>query len=305
MEKIFLHNLHAHSIGFIQLIYQLPLPFDYTIAADNTRRALVVFYRSRWTRNYSSKYIKRASILLHQAAELGNISAMNFLGLLYGDGWGVAKDYTQAVFWLQKAAAARHPLAIYNLAVAYDNGLGVDKSHYKAFQLFLEAANLSYVVAMHPLGSMYEQGTGTEKNYVRARYWYKKAAIAGHTVATYDLGRCYMRGIGGPVRMPAAKRWLEAAQTAGEVMATVALGNYFTLLSPPNWKQALTWYERAVEQGPQQESARALYQLGKAALLGQHIPGRSTEAKEYFQWAAKFGHPRAAIELALLTGESF
>ncbi|WP_143069760.1 tetratricopeptide repeat protein [Hymenobacter actinosclerus] len=283
----------------------MPLPFDNSIAAESTRRALVVFYRSRWTRNHSSKYIKRAAVLLHQAADLGNVSAMAFLGLMYGDGWGVAEDYGKAVFWLQKAAAAHHPLALYNLAIAHDNGLGVPKNPSQAFQLFAAAANLHYVDAMHALGTMYEQGTGTQRNHPKARYWYKKAAIAGYATAMHDLGRCYLRGIGGPVKLPAARRWLAAAHEAGEAMAAVALGNYFTLLSPPDWPQALAWYERAVEHGPQQESARALYQLGKAALQGQYVPGRSREAKDHFQWAAKFGHQKAAMELALLTDESF
>jgi len=230
---------------------------------------------------------------------------MNFLGLMYGEGWGIPEDYHKAVSWFQKAAKAGHPLATYNLAIAYDNGLGVSKSPCQAFQLYMHLAQQDYAAAMQPVGNMYEKGIGTEKNSIKARYWYRKGARLGHPAAMYDLGRCYMRGIGGAQNLVSAKRWLEAASAAGEPMALLAMGTYFTLLSIPDWEQAFLWYEQAIEEGTQEVCAMTLYKLGKLALKDILTPEHPTQAQEYFQWAAKFGHQGAALQLALLAGESF
>ena len=61
------------------------------------------------------------------AAEQGNARAQYNLGVCYANGWGVAKDPEQAVYWYRKAAEQGDARAQFNLGVCYANGRGVAK----------------------------------------------------------------------------------------------------------------------------------------------------------------------------------
>jgi len=78
---------------------------------------------------------------------------MNLLGLLCLRSRGITRDYAQACYWFQRAAAARS------------------------------------AVAMHNLGAMYEHVHGVAQDYAQARGWYRRAAEAGHAPAAERLYR--------------------------------------------------------------------------------------------------------------------
>jgi TPR repeat protein len=78
---------------------------------------------------------------------------MNLLGLLCLRSRGVTRDYAQARYWFQRAAAA------------------------------------GSAVAMHNLGAMYEHGHGVAEDYAQARGWYRRAAEASHAPAAERLYR--------------------------------------------------------------------------------------------------------------------
>ena len=88
-------------------------------------------------------------------AEGGDAKAQNRLGICYGTGKGVEKDYVEAVKWFRKAAEQ-------NFASAQGN-----------------------------LGISYAQGKGVEKDDVEAVKWYRKAAEQGFANAQFNLGLCY------------------------------------------------------------------------------------------------------------------
>ena len=69
---------------------------------------------------------------------------MNILANCYYYGEGTTKDYTQAFYWLKKAAEAGNSDGMNNLAYCY---------YY---------------------------GEGTTKDLEKAKYWYKKACEAGN-----------------------------------------------------------------------------------------------------------------------------
>ncbi len=58
-------------------------------------------------------------------AEQGDAEAQNNLGVMYGHGWGVAQDDTEAVTWYRKAAEQGDARAQYMLGFMYDHGQGV------------------------------------------------------------------------------------------------------------------------------------------------------------------------------------
>jgi TPR repeat protein len=73
--------------------------------------------------------------------------------LLYQNGWGVARDYAEALTWYQKAA---------------DQG---------------------YAKAQNNIGWLYEQGLGVAQDLAKAREWYKKSADGGNAKAKAALNR--------------------------------------------------------------------------------------------------------------------
>jgi serine/threonine-protein kinase len=81
-----------------------------------------------------------AASQLRQAADLGNVSAMEAIGQIYWSGNGVARDDLEAIDWFQKAAAKGSAAAIYDLGIAYETGRGVRKDAKVARNLFRQAA---------------------------------------------------------------------------------------------------------------------------------------------------------------------
>src|SRR5579864_882074 len=58
------------------------------------------------------------------AAEQGDASCQNVLGILYSEGRGVPKNDAEAARWFRKAAEQGHAHACFNLGRAYQFGRG-------------------------------------------------------------------------------------------------------------------------------------------------------------------------------------
>ena len=79
--------------------------------------------------------------LCREAAEQGYASAQTNLGWLYYNGYGVPKDYAQAVKWYGLAAEQSDATAQYNLGLMYDNGRGVSEDDDEAAKWYRLAAD--------------------------------------------------------------------------------------------------------------------------------------------------------------------
>ncbi len=75
-----------------------------------------------------------------RAADRGLAAAENNIGLMYMNGWGVAKDYTLARQWYERATDKRNGPAQRNIAYLYENGLGVPKDPVEARRWMERAA---------------------------------------------------------------------------------------------------------------------------------------------------------------------
>lgn len=60
------------------------------------------------------------------AAEVGNSEAQNMLGLCYGEGKGVKRNYKRALKWYKLAAEQKHPWGAYNAGYLYYANYGLD-----------------------------------------------------------------------------------------------------------------------------------------------------------------------------------
>jgi hypothetical protein len=76
---------------------------------------------------------------LQAFAQQGNVIAQVFLGLMYAEGRGVAKDDAKAMHWLRQAAAQGNALAQAGLGVMYKEGRGVARDPAEARRLFAQA----------------------------------------------------------------------------------------------------------------------------------------------------------------------
>ena len=99
---------------------------------------------------------------------------------MYKNGYGVEKNYPEAVKWYRKSADQGNAAARNNLGLMYYRGQGMETNYTEAFNLFRISADQGYASAQYNLASMYENGIGVGKSYDEAYKWYKKAADNGH-----------------------------------------------------------------------------------------------------------------------------
>ena len=75
----------------------------------------------------------RFILLILTPAEQGHTDAQNNLGVMYLNGEGVAKDYSEAVKWYRLAAEQGSYQAQVNLGFMYATGKGVSQDYKEAY----------------------------------------------------------------------------------------------------------------------------------------------------------------------------
>jgi TPR repeat protein len=104
-------------------------------------------------------------------ARKGHSEAAFRMGEMHYQGIGVARDYTEAANWYQRAARAGSARAQFNLALMVERGRGVQRDAKLAANWYLRAANAGLVPAQLNLAMMYAAGNGVPLNPVQAMMW--------------------------------------------------------------------------------------------------------------------------------------
>ena len=117
------------------------------------------------------------------AAEQGDASAQNTLGVMYDQGLGVSQDYAEAARWYMLAAEQGHAIAQFNIGKMYNVGLGVTQDYAQAVRWYMLAAEQGIASAQFLLAFMYSEGQGVTQDYVKAHMWLNLAAAQGHEAA--------------------------------------------------------------------------------------------------------------------------
>jgi len=232
-----------------------------------------------------------------QAAEQGDATAQNQLGVSYASGTGVAKDSKKAIVWYTRAAKQGHIAAQYNLGVCYAIGEGVRKDPKKAAEWFTRAARQGDAAAQSMLGMCYDNGQGVEKDTKKAVEWYTKAAQQGHAAAQDALGICYANGEGVEQDSKKAAEWYTRAAEQGLADAQDALGICYANGEgvEQDTQKAIEWFTRAAKQGhPSAQNA-----LGVCYVNGDGMARNPKRAAAWFASAAKQGHASAQHHLGL------
>ena len=121
------------------------------------------------------------------AAEQGDASAQNNLGVMYAMGRGVAQDDALAAQWYRRAAEQGDARAQYNLGFMYADGRGVARDYALAVKWYRLAADHGDAGAQNNLGFMYLNGGGVPMDHVQAHMWFDLAAAQGYKIATVNL----------------------------------------------------------------------------------------------------------------------
>lgn len=135
---------------------------------------------------------ERAQQILDQnrpLAEHGDASAQYNMGVLYDQGYGVARDYAKARRWYEKAAAQHYPRAEHNLGILYEAGKGVPRDRGKAAHWFRRGADDGQSASQNNLAVLYMKGEGVPQNTGKAAFWAARAAAGGNSAAIDNLPR--------------------------------------------------------------------------------------------------------------------
>jgi TPR repeat protein len=184
-------------------------------ASGSSRRALYQLGRAY----AANRQVPEAIGAWRKAADKGSTSAMVELGVLYGNGAGVAKDEAQARKLFERAAAAGNPRGISNLA-ALGGGAPADPAQTRSL---LAKAGETNAEAQYELGMMIADGVGGPKDDVTARALFEKAAAQNHPGALERMGAFALEGRGGEKDSTAAKAYYEKAAALGNEDAKAAL----------------------------------------------------------------------------------
>ena len=162
----------------------------------------------------------RAESAVRKAAKAGNPEAQFRLGVMFGNGDGVALDHAQAREWFEKSAAQGHEGALLTLAWMYANGTGIEVDEGRARELYLAAAERGSAKAQYVAATMYRFAQyGVAKDMARAVDWYLKAADQGIPTAQFALGKLLMEGKHVARDDSAALQWLSLAHVNGSKRA--------------------------------------------------------------------------------------
>jgi TPR repeat protein len=191
--------------------------FAVTASADTFQDATAAYRRGDY---------RAALALFRPLAESGNATAQVYLGNMYREGRGVAKDDEEALKWLLKAAEQGNAGAQDNVGFMYGTGRGVARDDVQAVQWYRKAAEQGNPVAQCNLGEMYRDARGgLPQDDVQAVAWYRKAAERGSALGQRNLGEMYHQGRGVPKDDAAAAEWLQKAAKQGDDKARTLLAS--------------------------------------------------------------------------------
>ena len=199
----------------------------------------------------------RATHFFRKAAHRGLPTAMQVMAERTRLGLGTPESMPMAFFWYERAYEAGSFDAINDLGAMYQNGYGVREDDERAVELFAESLRRNPVqaTAAYNLAAAYETGEGVPVDYGWARGFYALAFDAGNADAADDLGRLHAEGLGSAADPVAAAEWYARGAEAGSLSATVSLADAYHdgigVIADP--EQARSFYVAALDLDPDDE----------------------------------------------------
>jgi TPR repeat protein len=211
-------------------------------------------------------------------AKEGDPTALNMLGKLYENGWGVEADPQQAQRYYEQGARQGNLESVNNLR-------SLKNKAYKAeFDQILPDAQAGNASAQNRIGEMYEFGQGVDRDTDMAFDWYQKAAEQGNVTAWHNLGRSYNFGNGVAQDYDKAEEWYRKAAMQGHQQAMFFLGTLYATdhgadSSHDSDVIAYAWLSNVAQQGD--STARAIESRLKMKLTDAQLTEAQNLAEEY------------------------
>jgi TPR repeat protein len=136
----------------------------------------------------SASEAKRQAGTMQIGADNGNVSAMLVLGDWYLSGFGVARNFGEAMRWYKRAAELGGAAGNTSIGVLYLGGIGVQRDDVQAAGYGRLGASQGDLAALRLLGYLYENGLGVERRDPElAAELVFQAIASGHDLSLNDM----------------------------------------------------------------------------------------------------------------------
>jgi TPR repeat protein len=266
---------------------------------------------------------------IRKEAEAGGYEApyaMQKLGVIYRNGYGVTKDLKEAFKWFLKSAElGNSSSAMTDVGKCYRYGEGTPKDPQQAVMWFQKATQneMPDYEAMYQLGTCYQKGEGVLVNTNEAAKWLRLASDTAENLRAKELTRVnpeLAKAVANRLRMNQIsnmnliadlyatggiipREYAEHSRTYAKSLGPEADKKIFDLFwrlyekgdsIPPDFVEAAKWYRQAAELG----NCSSMVQLGEYCQTGRGVPTNKTEAVNWYRKAAERGTVEAMFPLA-------
>lgn len=261
---------------------------------------------------YKNGNFERAKELFEECSN-STATANFYLGVLFENGWGTAKDYKKAFEYYSKLASIKtvkitisykgetteieSPVALskYNLGLLYLKGLGVAQDVNKGIELLKDAADLGNIYkAQMALGQIYYSNNYVPFDFELAKKYYEKASNhKNNTTGNADL--CLGLLFLDKKINDEAEEWFEKAVNKGNSEAKNNLA-YLYAMERKNLQEAETLMKQLIQENQGNDSYWDTYGF---VLYQQE---KYSEAKNAFAKALSISHKE--FDLLVHMGET-
>ena len=165
------------------------------------------------------KNYSEAMYLLEKAAAKGDLGAVNDIGVIYERNG----DYEKAMEFYKLAGLFGLGVAIHNAGNLYETGKGLDTNYTLAMILYRRSAKLNCPHAFHKIATFYQYGKSVEKNEKKAFEWALKGVklelkTKEESACLITVGYYYEMGIGVKKNYNKALKYYTLAAERGNVV---------------------------------------------------------------------------------------
>jgi|GEM_PF-3329125 len=150
-----------------------------------------------------------------------------------------AELFDQALTACREAAIQGDSASKFYLGMMYLNGQGIAKNDQIATRLIQESAQLGNLDAVRKMGALHQSGTLISKNHRKACDNWAQLASSGSAHGQERLGVCYLMGRGREKNMKLGYAYLSLAAKQGDTAAKYIIDMYGDRFPPLVKKEAL------------------------------------------------------------------
>ena len=129
------HPIEINSEGRDEIIYWLTKASEQDHYRAQTNLGMIYYFGDLGVQSYEKSFK-----LFKKASELGDVSAVYYMGLSLQQGQGVKRDLTAGFKHLLNASKSGMPHAQLSVAQSYEDGTGVEKDLFQAVSWYAYAA---------------------------------------------------------------------------------------------------------------------------------------------------------------------